>query len=213
MYLCLIRHGETTYNIEERMQGVLDVDLTPKGQNEAKLLGEKLRSENIFPNIIFSSPVKRALETAKLLNYNVPIITKDGFRARNLGYLEGLTKMEIEKKYPGAIENITDWNYTPPGSNENPKNVFERAANEIKKIFCEYPSLLNDDKPIIIVTHSGVIDALIRKWLNMPGKAYLPFPLKNAAAYLCYPTNDLQIWKPMKYIEVANANSLYVDHS
>jgi broad specificity phosphatase PhoE len=196
MALCIIRHGETVYNLEKRMQGVRDIELSERGKEEAQLLGRKLRSEGVSPLQIFSSPMKRAHSTAENLGFGVPILSLQEFRARSLGHLEGLTESEIRKLYPGAIEDLLKWDYLPPGGRESLRNVFERGNAGVEKILAEIKA--NED--IVIVTHSGVLQAIMRGWLELKPSESLPFPLRNAAA-IFFERKDKK-WQALRMVAV-----------
>ncbi len=176
MEICLIRHGETVYNIEDRMQGVREIELSPKGIDEAKALGTLLKRENILPGKIFSSPVKRAIDTARYMNLEVEVVPNSAFRARSLGDLEGLTKTEIRSRFPGALKNLLLWDWLPPGGDETLRDMFRRANTEIESLWKSEESF----QMLGIVTHSGVLEALIRGWLSLSPEDSLPFLLKNA---------------------------------
>jgi len=197
MILCLIRHGETVYNIDERMQGVRDIDLSPRGREEAILLGSRLRESGLHPRRVYSSPVKRAIETARLLGYPAPIIPLNGFKARALGELEGLTRTEIALKYPGAWAKLRHWDWVPPGAHESLRDLFRRATKEM-------PDILQREQEAgltLVVTHSGVLEAVVRGWLSLEPHQELPFPLKNAGALLFH-ENGQGAWIPEKTIAV-----------
>lgn len=201
MKLCLIRHGETVYNIDERMQGVRDVELSPRGREEAVLLGKRLRDENIAPQRVYCSPVKRARDTAEQLGLPVPVVTIAGLRARNLGQLEGLTKSEIRSRFPGALEGLVQWDYLPPGGDETLGDIFRRAERDIGFLVEREEST----GLLLAVTHSGVLEALVRGWLKVPGDRPLPFPLKNAGALLFnrIPSG----WQPERQIEIGTRDA------
>ena len=205
MKLCLIRHGETVYNIEERMQGARDVELSPRGLEEAVLLGKRLREEHFRPPRIYTSPVKRARDTAAGLGLPAPILPVDGLRARNLGDLEGMTKTEIRQRFPGAYESLVQWDYLPPGGTETLADVFRRADRDIGRLVEQERSA----GLLLAVTHSGVLEALVRGWLSVPTEDRLPFPLKNAGALVFASTPEG--WKPIHRIDVGGRAAY--DHS
>ncbi|MBF0409588.1 MAG: histidine phosphatase family protein [Candidatus Riflebacteria bacterium] len=186
MKLCIIRHGETVYNLEERMQGLRDIELTPRGLSEAEMLGTKLRENKLFPDKIYTSPVKRAYCTAVSMGFDIPIISSPGLRSRSLGVLEGLSKTEINQKFPGYLQLLRHWNWCPPGADESLKSIFIRANEEIEKI------ILNEANKglAVAVTHSGVLEALIRGWFSIEEGAPLPFVLKNAGALIFRKNNS-----------------------
>ncbi|MGP6220214.1 histidine phosphatase family protein [Caldiplasma sukawensis] len=159
MDLFLIRHGQTDWNLEGRWQGSLDIPLNERGVMEAISLREKVNS--IKPDIVYSSDLKRAYETARLAckDMNVQIIKDSRLRERNLGNFEGLTTDEVSR-ITGTEMNIlriisSDWDEygVEPLSSQ-----FKRARDFLKDI-----SGKNFDK-VLIFSHGvmiGVISEII----------------------------------------------------
>ena len=88
MNLYVVRHGETQWNIEHKVQGVTDIPLTQKGKDQAKELQDLVKSLNI--DVVISSPLMRARETAKILvDSKLPINTDDRIKERDWGMNEG----------------------------------------------------------------------------------------------------------------------------
>src|SRR5699024_11199668 len=100
MKLYITRHGTTEWNLERRLQGWGDSPLTEDGKNRAIRLSNNLRDVDF--DMIYSSPQKRALNTAKLIkgNKNTEIKTHDGLKELRYGVWEGMYLTDIEKKYP-----------------------------------------------------------------------------------------------------------------
>ena len=92
LFLYIVRHGETEWNKEGRIQGRLNSDLTSKGKKYAKLLGERLKDTE-FAHLI-SSPSGRTLETAQLIkgNRDLPVVTDERIMEMNLGSWQGMKK-------------------------------------------------------------------------------------------------------------------------
>lgn len=138
----IVRHGETDYNVEGRYGGRIDVELNEKGTNQAYTIHEKLK--NVKFDYVFSSPLKRACKTARIICNN-DIIKDERIIERNNGDLEGKLKTEItevidfndpnEKRY--NIENIVDFR--------------KRIYNFFEEITKKYRG-----KNVLVVTHAGV---------------------------------------------------------
>ncbi|NLI77488.1 MAG: histidine phosphatase family protein [Candidatus Riflebacteria bacterium] len=205
MIICLIRHGETVFNREERLQGARDIELSARGLDEAVALGHRLRAAGLHPRRIYTSPVKRAHDTAHHLGYPVPVVPRPAFRARGLGELEGLTKTEIRGRYPGAIERLIHWDWPPPGGEETLRDMFHRADAGVAEVAREEAAAGLG----VIVTHSGVLEALGRGWLRLEPHQRLPFPMRNAGAIL-FSRIDGQ-WQPGQVI--AAGGDGFVDHA
>lgn len=157
----LTRHGETQWNIENRLQGSKNSQLTDKGIEHAFMLGNRLR--NIDFSAIYTSPLERALQTANYIksDKDVPIYTIENLKEMNFGDWEGKTKDEIEAvdNYKNEYHNF--W-HIPHMYNHKPHNgegliTFKRRVEEaLSKVISS-----NSDGNILIVTHAVVIKAIL----------------------------------------------------
>ncbi len=159
LLLTLIRHGETEWNALKRLQGHTDVSLSGVGKVQSLELSERLRREEFKPQVLLSSDLKRALETAQLIApvLGLEIIESPAWRERNLGVFEGRSKVEIERDLPEAY---ADWRndllgYKPSGG-ESYLEHRERIHQELEKIRSEYP-----EGEVAVVTHGGSIYAAL----------------------------------------------------
>lgn len=154
----LTRHGETEWNIEKRLQGRGDSPLTKDGIQRAKELRDRIK--NIDIDVIYSSPIKRALNTANILrgNKNIDIVTDDRLMEMCFGDYEGKKIDIIQKENPSwDINLIMQGNVEICAPNgENLKEVRERISKLMNKIIAE-----NIGKSILIVTHGITLKALM----------------------------------------------------
>lgn len=154
----LTRHGETEWNIEKRLQGRGDSPLTKYGIQRAKELRDRIK--NIDIDVIYSSPIKRALNTANILrgNKNIDIVTDDRLMEMCFGDYEGKKIDIIQKENPNwDIKLIMQGNVEICAPNgENLKEVRERIFKLMNKIIAE-----NIGKSILIVTHGITLKALM----------------------------------------------------
>ena len=159
----ITRHGETRYNIEKRFQGWIDSELTETGITNARALGERLMDINIHR--IYSSPLKRAKDTAEIIKGNRPIelIEEEGFKEMFFGKWEGLPYSSAEErsgiKVSTFFKNLPS--YTAEGG-ETFHDFSNRIENTFKKILSS-----NEDKTILIVTHALPVKLLIALTSNM----------------------------------------------
>lgn len=116
--LYLVRHGETVFNLEGRIQGHSDSPLTPLGIKQAKAIGKRLAFEKF--DAIYSSDLGRALATAELIaaHHDQPIQTTQLIREANFDKVQGLTQKEFQERYP---EDYRKWredsvHFRPPGA-------------------------------------------------------------------------------------------------
>lgn len=153
----LVRHGETAWNAEARIQGHLDVELNETGIKQAEMVAEHLK--NLKFDAIYSSDLKRALDTAKIITkyHETPILVTEALRETYLGDWQGMTISEIEGSesellamwYADSVKN------RPPGG-ENLEDLMKRVTGFLEGIIDTYP-----DGKLLIVAHGGSIRAII----------------------------------------------------
>jgi probable phosphoglycerate mutase len=174
--LIVIRHGETTWNRERRLQGQLDVPLNALGEAQAAALGTALEAEPL--DAIYSSDLSRALRTARALAAGRPLAiqTEPRLRERHLGEFQGLTHTEVAEQYP---EGFAAWQARVPG--HAPKGG-ERLADFHARVV-DITLTLARRHPggrIALVAHGGVLDCLYRAAHGLPLDAPRQHELRNA---------------------------------
>ena len=158
MNLYILRHGETVFNLENRIQGHLDSPLTPLGVAQAEAAAGRLAG--IRFSAIFSSDSDRAYNTAQMIAqyHNQEIIKTCLLRERCFGILEGLTRSEIDEKYPIMI---TKWRKNPlqtaPPEGEMPIDVIHRCQQFLYDTLAEY----EQEENILVVAHGGTMRGLV----------------------------------------------------
>ena len=177
--LILLRHGQSQWNLENRFTGWKDVPLTIQGINEAKKAGKLIRKNNIRIDLIFSSALQRANETARLVVIEIDqqhlwnekkelIMSKNqSLNERDYGDLVGLNKKETADKY--GKEQVHKWrrsyDVSPPGG-ESLKDVVLRVQPYFDNII--QPEIINK-KNILIAAHGNSLRAtMIRVGLYQP---------------------------------------------
>ena len=156
MKIYITRHGETEWNKELKMQGWKDADLTEKGIDNAKKLGESLK--DIDFDYIYCSPLGRAINTAKYIrgNKNTEIIKIDSLKEMGFGIWEGMEHEKVKELYPSQQFNF--WNKPhlyEPVDGESFKELIER----VKKVLYDITNNTAGEN-ILIVTHTAVIKAI-----------------------------------------------------
>ncbi|WP_368489122.1 histidine phosphatase family protein [Clostridium sp. BJN0013] len=163
--LYMVRHGETIWNIERKMQGgTKDSPLTKKGIEQANLL--KNRMENINFDIIYSSPLERAVKTSRIVaaQRNVPIIKDDRLMEIDIGEWGGLTKEQAREKNPEQLNNFwTNPKMYVPDTGESFIQVKIRVVSLIKEIINKH-----EGKNVLIVTHTVVLRIMMAYFENRP---------------------------------------------
>ena len=150
-FLILLRHGQSLLNLENRFTGEMDIDLTQLGEQEARLAGILLEKYGI--DMAYTSVLKRAIHTLEIIlketGKDIPVIQSSTLNERNYGNLQGLNKMETEKKYGANLVLLWRRSYdTSPPNGESLKNTFDRVVPYYKK---EIEPNLKSNKNILIV--------------------------------------------------------------
>ena len=154
----LTRHGQTLWNIEKRLQGRGNSPLTEDGIERAKELRDRIKGMNI--DVIYSSPIERALNTANIIkgDKNIEVITDDGLMEMCFGDYEGRRTDEVMKENPswdiGLIMKGNTILSAPNG--ENLAEVRDRVSKTMDRIIEE-----NRGKTILIVAHGITLKALM----------------------------------------------------
>jgi uncharacterized phosphatase len=147
--LTLVRHGQTDWNLEQRIQGSTDIPLNATGREQARATGERLLG-GTFDGIV-SSPMIRALETARIISSVLGLGEPElepGLVERSYGQGEGLDADELATRY-GAMENI-------PGI-ELREDVTRRVVPALESVALAHPGA-----NLLVVAHGGVIASLVR---------------------------------------------------
>lgn len=156
--LLVIRHGETAWNLETRIQGHTDIPLNAQGRWQAQRLGQALADEGI--SAIYSSDLQRAQDTARAIGEHsgVPVQLDLGLRERHFGHLEGLTQTEIAQQHPQESRRWRerDPSYGPQGG-ETLQAFYDRCVGAAARLAQAHPG-----QTIALVAHGGVLDCFYR---------------------------------------------------
>ena len=171
--LILVRHGQSTYNEENRFTGWKDVDLTQKGVNEA--LNSAALLKDIPIDLAFTSNLMRAQKTLDLilgqLNLKLNITKNEALNERDYGNLVGQNKLEAAEKYGEDQVQIWRRSYDiPPPKGESLKMTLERTVPYFKNVI---QPLLSKNKNIIISAHGNSIRSIVMYLLSISQKDIL----------------------------------------
>lgn len=160
MKIYLVRHGETTGDLEDRYGGNYDDHLTPLGREQLARTAQSLCDKGI--ESIFTSSLIRAKESGEIIGSKIKckMQVAQGLQERNYGVLAGLIKTEALEKYPEAVEAHNNPENTDP-EGESLTDFQKRTLEGFKEIFAK------DYQTIAIVSHGGPIKQIL-KYLNMP---------------------------------------------
>ncbi len=184
--LYLVRHGETVWNVEKRMQGRLDSPLTKTGRRNVDRLAEKLRSYEF--DAIISSPTGRAYKTAQIIRQNrtVNVEKEDRLMEIDLGNWEGLTSTRIRNTEDGQYSNF--WKKPHlffPKKGESFFDLQKRVLPFIKSLLHAYRG-----KVILIVTHTTIIKTILSHFENRPLKDFWEKPFVYPASLSMVETDE-----------------------
>ncbi len=172
-----IRHGETAWNVDTRLQGQLDIALNTNGIWQAGQVARALAGEVI--DAIYASDLLRAWQTANAIAHatNAPLLPHQGLRERGFGSFEGKTYAEIEAEWPEQSElwrkRVPDW--APPGG-ESLLTMRARVASTLNTLAQQHIG-----GQIVLVAHGGVMDILYRLATSQELQAPRSWLLGNAA--------------------------------
>lgn len=184
MILYCVRHGESTYNVEGRLQGQSDEPrLSPLGQRHAQALAASLAQLPI--EAIFASPLTRAMETAQPVAdlLKLPIVADDRLKEINIGIFQGLLAAELSDRLPAesARWRSQDPDYRIP-QGESRRDLMLRAAAAFEAIRAaqSQPATRGGPRHIVVVAHGGVLAAAFKALLGVPAERN-PFMLYNGS--------------------------------
>ncbi len=161
--LVLIRHGQSLWNAENRFTGWTDIDLSKKGENEARDAGEKL--ENVAFDVVHTSALMRAQRTAEIIikhnkkSQDIPTYKDERLNERHYGSLQGLNKTETAEKY--GAEQVHIWRRSfdiSPPDGESLKMTAERTLPYFKEDVLKH---LNEGKNVLISAHGNSLRSIV----------------------------------------------------
>lgn len=169
--LVMLRHGQTDFNADSRMQGQLDSALTDLGRAQAVAAAEVLGK--LQPLLIVSSDLHRAYDTAIKLGEQTGLRVRADQRLRetHLGDWQGLTHNEVDAQAPGARVAWRDDATWAPHGGESRVDVAARSVPLVAELVSgepEWGDADEPDRPVVLVAHGGLIAALVAALLKLP---------------------------------------------
>ena len=213
--LILCRHGESEWNLENRFTGWADVDLSPKGEQEAKDAGLTLKHEQLSFDLAYTSVLKRATRTLWIMLEEmsltwIPVINAWELNERHYGALQGLNKSQVAAEY--GEEQVQIWRRSydtppPPLNNDDERHPrFEiryagvsdlPASESLKDTLLRVkpywqtkiiPSLLGN-QDVLIVAHGNSLRAMVKMIENISDKEIVDFNIPTGIP-LAYEFNE-----------------------
>ena len=181
MRMIICRHGETDFNGQKRLQGILETAINSHGQEQARLVAQKLKGEEF--DYVFSSPLLRCRQTVEEImkfHSGQKIIYRDELKEIDLGKYSGMDKHEIEEKFPGDWAERVDnkYEFVHEGG-ESYKQVDELRVRPLLNEFREKYS----SRKILVVTHGGTCRLLLGNMLGLATKEKMNIELPNDCIY------------------------------
>lgn len=162
--LVLLRHGESQWNLENRFTGWVDVPLSPKGEEEARQAGEKLKAAGIRFDLAFTSVLQRAIRTMEIVleilgQPNIPVEKDQALNERHYGDLQGLNKAETAKKFGDEQVHIWRRSYdiAPPGG----ESLKDTAARTLPYYEAKIFPPVKAGKAVLVAAHGNSLRSLV----------------------------------------------------
>ena len=175
--LIVVRHGETAWNVDTRIQGQLDIGLNATGERQAQQLGEALADETVAA--VYASDLSRAWNTARAVagSLGIEVIAEPRLRERAFGQFEGRTFADIEANSPDDARRwrTRDPEFAPAGG-ESLIVFRERVTAVVAELSARHPG-----EQVVLVAHGGVMDVLYRAATGQALQAPRTWHLGNAA--------------------------------
>ncbi|OYW80144.1 MAG: histidine phosphatase family protein [Polynucleobacter sp. 32-46-5] len=157
---CLIRHGETTWNTERRLQGHTDTPLNSRGEIQARQMAQALKNTSLSFDILYSSDLQRAVNTANAIEqlFGVQATIESALRERHFGVLQGLSIEQAPIAHPAIWQaHITRELDHDLAGGESILQFAARVEGVIEKL-----RMLHSGKTILLVSHGGTLDMMYR---------------------------------------------------
>ncbi|MGZ5033791.1 MAG: histidine phosphatase family protein [Usitatibacter sp.] len=198
----VVRHGQTQWNVESRIQGHGDSPLTAEGVAQAEAIAARLAKERF--DVLIASDLGRARHTAERIarRCGQPMNADARLRERNFGVGEGLTYGELDVQWPDVFSRVreTDPDFVIPGG-ESRRQFHERVRAAFLGLAAEH-----EGKRVAVVAHGGVLAALYRVIHGIPVAKPHPIPISNASYNAL--AVDAGVWSVEAWDDVAHLSAV-----
>ena len=213
-----MRHGQSVANAQGRWQGQLDYELSQEGEIQAEKLKQRFITEKFAPDLIYASPLKRALRTAEITFPEKKVFTIDDLKEGAAGVFEGKTMDELRVEYPEAVatfERTKTFNTVP--ESESRYELRKRAKTAVDFFIKGH----NHDDEMAVFTHSGTMMFIIavimgtsRVWsLRIPNTSVFDFRVDPNAWDTVDPIGGMrQGARSFEIRRFADSTHLYMPH-
>ncbi len=185
MRLILVRHGESVWNHEGRVQGIADPPLSERGREQARLVAKRLARE-FRPAAVYSSALQRATETGRIIaaRLGLPLNVDARLNEYDIGALTGLTDAEVAAQYPeiyGKWEMDAQW--VPIPGEEGLYRFLDRITRAMQEIVAAH----RGDAEVVVVTHGGVMALYLGDLIGLNPRQRMPWRFDNASISIVEP--------------------------
>ena len=200
--LCLVRHGETAWNAEHRVQGQLDLPLNEVGHRQARCLAQALKDEKF--DLLYASDLSRTRQTAapSAALLKLEVIADAALRERHYGMFETHTYAEVKLRFPAEYARFAardpEFGF---GNGERLKDFYQRSIGAVNAIAARHPGA-----HILVFTHGGVLDMLYRHIRGLELSAERDFGIPNCGVNrieVAAPAWQIRAWADIAHLEGA----------
>ncbi len=176
--LYLIRHGRSTWNAQRRWQGLSDPPLDDVGRDQARRLAERLRGNGHELVALYTSPLQRAQETADIIGetLDLPVVSDDRLKERNIGVFTGLTIAQFEEQYPDVLRRMAE-------ADENLMIPGEEDAGQFRALVATFFDEIvtrHGEGPVGVVSHGGTLGTYLNHLIGLSSR-FSPFRFGNTS--------------------------------
>ena len=205
---CLVRHGETDWNVGRRLQGHTDIPLNPHGMAQAIQMAKALKAIDLQFDVLYSSDLQRAANTASAVEekFGVKAIIDQQLRERHLGALQGLTIEEGPQFKPDlwAIHLGRDLDHSLEGG-ESIKQFANRIHTALENIRIQHAG-----KTILLVSHGGALDMMYRLASKQSLESEKAVAVPNAS--LNWISHNGHSWQVDKWADTSHLENIALDN-
>lgn len=192
--LVLIRHGQSQWNLENRFTGWVDIPLAPKGEEEARDAGEKIKGMKF--DKVFTSVLKRAIQTYEIAAEvagltHLPVEKNKALNERMYGDLQGLNKDEMRQKF--GAEQVHIWRRSFDVAPPNGESLKDTAARVLPYYHAKIEPELKAGKNILVVAHGNSLRALVMELDKLSGEEIVKVEIPTGVPILYELDKDLKV--------------------
>jgi 2,3-bisphosphoglycerate-dependent phosphoglycerate mutase len=177
--LCLLRHGESLWNEENRFTGWVDVPLTDLGREQARKAGQSIKKEGIQFQVAYTSVLDRAIETLGIvmteIGQTLPVIKDSALNERMYGDLQGLNKEDTAKKY--GSEQVHIWRRSYDVRPPNGESLEDTQKRTIPFFVNCIMTDINEGKNVLVVAHGNSLRSIVMYLDNLSKEQVLSLEL------------------------------------